>query len=252
MIWIIIIFLIATIPPTNCCIIISPIIIHQPQFTIPYLATPLNRLGERAGGCHLAEGGVGVGGGDTAFRRVELADILGEIRTVCVPCAVDSDGQRAGGNGLGGIPGHEPHHRVMAAGEVDAGNLQIPPVDVSLVQRYGAVDTNFLKATAPHEIVGAFNDRAGVIVHEAHGAVFGVVDSCPNTGIGHDEGLVPVSVELRGECFLRIFLNGGVLIERVGGVNGRVITFHSGGAVANVIVGVLVLRAIDLCRLISC
>ena len=66
---------------------------------------------------------------------VYLADVLRQIPAIGVPCAVELNSQRAGGDGLGGIPGNEPKPRVVATGEVDAGNLQIPTVQVTLVER---------------------------------------------------------------------------------------------------------------------
>ena len=79
-----------------------------------------------------------------------------------------------------GSPSYKPKPQVVAAGEVNAGNLQVTTVQIALVQRDGAVYGYLLEAATAHGIVGAFNDRAGVIVHEAHGAVFGVVDYPPN------------------------------------------------------------------------
>ena len=39
----------------------------------------------------------------------------------------------------------------MAAGEVDAGNLQIAPIDVALVERDAAIDAHLLVGSAPIE-----------------------------------------------------------------------------------------------------
>ena len=65
---------------------------------------------------------------------------------------------------------------MVAAGEVDAGNLQIATVDVALVERYTAVDCHLLVGSAPHRIVGAFHHSAGVGIRECNRAIFGVVD----------------------------------------------------------------------------
>ena len=130
----------------------------------------------RAGGSHGAEGRVGVGGGDSTFCGVELADVLGEIPAVCVPRAVDSDSQRASGYGLGGVPRHEPHDRMMAAGEVDTGDLQIAAVDVALVERDAAVDGYLFEGSSPHGIVLTFDNRVAFTVGEGNRAIFGVID----------------------------------------------------------------------------
>ena len=87
-------------PPAIHGIIISPIIIHQPQFAIPHLAAPLDGLGNVTGGSYLTEGGIGVGGGDITVGAVELADVLGEVPAIGVPGAVKLDSQRAGGDRL--------------------------------------------------------------------------------------------------------------------------------------------------------
>ena len=52
----------------------------------------------------------------------------------------------------------------MAAGEVDAGNLQIAPIDVALVERDAAIDAHLLVRAAAHRIVGAFHHSAGVSI----------------------------------------------------------------------------------------
>ena len=60
-------------------IIIPIVIIHQSQLFIVELATPLNRLGDVAGGGDGAEGGVGVGGADVAGGAEDLAHVFGEV-----------------------------------------------------------------------------------------------------------------------------------------------------------------------------
>ena len=67
----------------------------------------------------------------------------------------------------------------MAAGEVDAGNLQIASIDVALVERDAAIDAHFLVSAAALRVVGAFHHGAGVGIREDHGAVLGVVSALP-------------------------------------------------------------------------
>ena len=62
---------------------------------------------------------------------VELADVLGEVPAVGVPGSVELDSQRAGGYGPRRVPGDKPQGRVVAAGEVNAGDLQIAPVSIT-------------------------------------------------------------------------------------------------------------------------
>ena len=54
---------------------------------------------------------------------------------------------------LGRIPGDEPQGRVVAAGEVDTGNLQVAAVDVALMKRHIAIDHNPLDSAAAHVVV---------------------------------------------------------------------------------------------------
>ena len=46
------------------------------------LTTPLNRLGDTAGACYLAEGGVSIGGCDTTAGGIQLTDVLGQVPAV--------------------------------------------------------------------------------------------------------------------------------------------------------------------------
>ena len=87
----------------------------------------------------MPEGRVGVGGGDGAAGGVELADILGELPAVGVPGTVNLDSQRTCSDGRRGVPSDIPEGGVVAAGEVDAGNLQVTAVDVTLVEGYIAI-----------------------------------------------------------------------------------------------------------------
>ena len=115
------------------------------------------------------------------------------------------DGQGAGSDGLGGIPGDEPKTRVVAAGEVDAGDLQVTAVQITLVQRDGAVGGYLLEAAAAQAIIGAGNHGVGGFIGEADGAVLCIVDGGPDAGLGLDERLVTVGIEDGREaevCFI--------------------------------------------------
>ena len=93
------------------------------------------------------------------------------------------DGQRAGGYWLGGIPGDEPECRVVAAGEVTAGDLQVASVEVSLMERYFSVYCYLFGRAAAHVVIGAFDDRVRLCIGEAHGAVFGIVGFGDTTAV---------------------------------------------------------------------
>ena len=98
------------------------------------LTTPLNRLGDVTGGCYGAVGGVGVGRADVAGGAEDLAHVFGEVESVGVPGAVFLDGERAGSDGLGGIPRNQPQGGMIGAGEVYTGNLQVATVNEPLVR----------------------------------------------------------------------------------------------------------------------
>ena len=68
----------------------------------------------------------------------------------------------------------------MAAGEVNAGNLQVTTVQIALVQRDGTVYGNHLECSSAHAIIGAGNHGTGRLIGEADGAVLCVVDYPPN------------------------------------------------------------------------
>ena len=159
------------------------------------------------------------------------------------------DSQRAGGYRLSRIPGNEPKARVVAAGEVNAGDLQVTTVQVTLVQRDCAVGGYLLEAAAPHGIVGALNYRAGVGVGEAHRTVFSVVDSRPDAGLGLDARLVTVSVEDGREGEVSVILGARdvrVLVKLVSLVEGVIACLHRHTAIAHVVVVIAVSFAIHL------
>ena len=195
----------------------------------------MDGLGGAACGGDIAVGGVGIGGVDVTGGAEYLAHVLGEVKAVGVPCAVLLDSQRAGSDGLtrrhpiaasplrgklasrfvqspsepsgalGRIPSDEPKPRVVAAGEVDAGDLQVTAVQIALVQRYGTVDVYLLEAATAHAVVRAGDHGTGGFVGEADGAVLCVVDGGPDAGLGLDERLVTVGIEDGREaevCFI--------------------------------------------------
>ncbi len=110
------------------------VVVDEGQLGVIELAAPLDGLGGAACGSDGAVGSVGIGGGDVTGGAEYLAHVLGEVKAVCVPCAVLLDGQRTGGDALRGIPCDEPEGGMVAAGEVNAGNLQVAAINIALVQ----------------------------------------------------------------------------------------------------------------------
>ena len=220
-----------------------PVVVHEAEFWLPHLTTPLDGLGNGADGCYGAVGGVGVGSGDVAGGAEELTDVLGEVEAVGVPCAVLLDSQRAGGDGLRGVPRNEPEAGMGGAGEVAAGNLQVASVQIAPVERYCAVDGYFLEAAAPHAVIGAGDHGADGFIAEADGAVFCVVDGSPNAGFGLDARLITVGIEDGREAEACFILRAGdvrVLVKRVSLIEGVIACLHRHTAVANVVVVIAV------------
>jgi len=134
---------------------------------------------------------------------------------------------------------------VVAAGEVDAGDLQVAAIDVALVERDAAIGCYLLVCAAAHAIIGAFNDCIAFAVREARRAVFCVVDGAPDICFGLDKRLVPVGIELRDVRCGTIFRDGGVLVERVGIVHRCCVVLQRELPIAYVVVGVLIFLAAD-------
>ena len=181
-------------------------------------------------------------------RAEYLTDVLRQIPTIGVPCAVLADGKRASGYRLRRIPGDKPQAGMVTAGEITTGDLQVAPVDVTLVQRDTAVDCNLLRGAATHVVVFAMDACAAAAVDfcEIRGAVFGIVAHRPDTGGGLYAGLVASFIVGWDEIGDIIHREHGVLVERVALVAGDFFrVFLCGGAVADVVVGVAIAAVVD-------
>ena len=124
----------------------------------------------------MPEGCVGVGGGDSSGGGVELADVLGEVPAVCVPSAVDLDGQRTRGDRLRRVPRYVPQGRVGGADEIQRGDLQVFPVNIALVERYATVDHHLFVGAAALSVVRTFHHGIALAIRESHRAIFCVVE----------------------------------------------------------------------------
>ncbi len=115
------------------------VVVDEAELAIEELAGPLYGLFDTASRRTVgalawqAIGGIGIAGAKGAVGAVYLADVLGEIPAVGVPGGILLERQRAGGDGLRGVPGDVPQRGVVAAGEVDTDYLQVTSVDVALV-----------------------------------------------------------------------------------------------------------------------
>ena len=93
------------------------VVIDQAEFSVAVLARPLDGLGDISLRCGFAVGGVGVAGAKGTVVAVYFADVLRQIPAAGVPGGILLEGQRAGGYGLGRIPGDEPQAGVSGSGE---------------------------------------------------------------------------------------------------------------------------------------
>ena len=170
-----------------------------------------------------------------------LPHVLGEVPAVGVPGAVLLDGQGAGGDILGRVPGDEPDAGMGGTKEVAACNTADgckagwttrgavlprrgePPMgrrrinlQVALVEGDSAIGCDFLGGSAAHVVIGTFLAHAVVVLGKEHGAVLGIVGHVPDSCARLDSRLVAVKVVGWGEGAFRFF-DGGVLVEPVGG-----------------------------------
>ncbi len=72
-----------------------------------------------------------------------------------------------------------------------------------------------------HVVVGAFHHGFGAFIDEAHRAVFRIVGDLPDAGGCPDQCLIAVRVVNRFKGGFFSALDGGVLVERAGCVDGR-------------------------------
>lgn len=195
----------------------------------------MNRLLNITGACDFTIGGIGVGGGDVTGGAEDFAHVLGEVKTVGVPCAILLDGQWASGYGLGRVPRDEPHGVERGARQVDGCDLEVVAVEEAQMAGGAAVAFLTLEHAAPHIVVVGGDDGGAVRTLEAHGAVECVVRCQTNARACLDSGLVAVKV-IRG---LEI-VNRGVLVQVIALIFGAACHaragFNSGGAVADVII----------------
>ncbi len=211
------------------------------------LAAPLDGLGDGTGGCYFAKRSVGIGGVDVAVGAKHFAHVLGEVEAVGAPGAVLLDGQRARGYRLRGVPQQQPHHRMMTAGEVDAGNLQITAVNIALVEHDLATGNHLLVTAAAHVVVAAMHRREvtlSILRGEVGGAVLVVVGDGPAAGACLHAGLIAVGIKLRQEETFIILHNAGVLVERIRRVDGCFLSLHGKFSIADVIIRIAVGNAV--------
>ena len=247
------------------------VVVDKAEFGVVVFAGPLEGLGDITSRCDCAVGGVGIGGADVAGGAVDFADVLRQIPAVGVPGAALLDGQRARGDGLGGVtrrhhiagsplrgkhalqfvqspsepsgafPGDIPQCRVGCAGEVERCNLQVAPVDVALVQRDTAVGGYLLRCAAAHVVVFAMDAcaAAGVYLGKIRRAVLGIVADGPDVGAGLHAGLVAGGIRHAGGTPGNIGHRGGGIAPairlRVDDTAGGVLARGGGGDTCRVL-----------------
>ena len=137
---------------------------------------------------------------------------------------------------------------MCCAGEVERCDLQVAPVDVTLVQRDTTIGGHLLGSTTAHVVVFAMDACAAAAVdfREIRGAVLCIAAHRPDTGGGLYAGLVASFIVAWDEVGDIIHREHGVLVERVALVAGDFFrVFLCGGAVADVVVGVAIAAVVD-------
>ena len=137
---------------------------------------------------------------------------------------------------------------MCCAGEVERCDLQVAPVDVTLVQRDTTIGGHLLGGTTAHVVVFAMDACAAAAVdfREIRGAVLCIAAHRPDTGGGLYAGLVASFIVAWDEVGDIIHREHGVLVERVALVAGDFFrVFLCGGAVADVVVGVAIAAVVD-------
>ena len=191
------------------------------KFVVIYLT--LYRPGDVVGGGYLPIGRVGVGGADVAGGAEYFAHVFGEVEAVGVPGTVFLDGERAGSDGLGGVPRDHPQGGVIGAGEVATSLRGVAALAWQagitgsshhsgqslrwrMVWGDSAGATNDLfEHTAAHEVIVAFHgEEIPLFIHagEVRRAICSIVVECPISRFCPDVELVAVFIKYRGEYFL--------------------------------------------------
>ena len=132
------------------------------------------------------------------------------------------ENQRPGGDGFRGVPNVGVEEGVI--GTTELLDAEVVVVDEAL-KRFLAILHRAHFDTAAHAVKG--HGDHGVAGLPTNGAIFGIVQNRPNAGLGLDESLIAIVVVLWREV-----INGGVLIEVVGGVG----LAFGGGTISDVVV----------------
>ena len=147
------------------------VVVDQCGFRVVVFGRPLERLGNVSGSGDRAERRVTVARADVAGGPEDFADVFRDVAAVGVPRAVFLDRERARRRRLRRIPGHEPKGGVPGARQIHARDLQIPAIDVAVMERDRSRDRHFFEAAAALAVVAALDHGLRFRVFEAHRAV---------------------------------------------------------------------------------
>ena len=129
---------------------------------------------------------------------------------------------------------------MTGASEVAASNLEVAPIQESLVQRDSSVGCYLFGGTAALGIVTTLDDNGFVLAGEATWAIFCVVLHAPDTGGGLYKRLVAICIKGGGEI-----THGGVLIKIVSLIRRDFLTLGSKIAISDIVVGVAIAAVVD-------
>ena len=212
----------------ECGRVVAEVVVNEVEFGIVMFRRPLEGLGDVAGFRYRAEGSVAVRRADVAGGAEDFADIFGNVVAVGEPRAVFLNGKRTRRRRLRRIPGNEPKSRMRRASQIKRRNLQIPAIDVAVVQRRCSRDRHFLLEAAALRVISAFDDRLRFRILKAYRTIFSIIFNRPRSRRSLNLCYIPILIVARikhGEhrvhgvaflCVLRVLcVNFRVLIQRV-------------------------------------
>ena len=177
----------------------AEVVVDEVEFGVVVLRGPLEGLGDVAGFRYVPERSVGIRRADVAGGTEDFADVFREVVAVGEPRAVFLNRERTRRRRLSRIPGDEPQSGMCRARQIERCDLQVPAIDVAVVQRRRSRNRHFLFKTATLGIVSAFDDGLRFRVLKTCRTIFTVVGDAPRSRGGLNRSHVPVCVTTRIE-----------------------------------------------------
>ena len=157
------------------------VVVNEIEFGVVVLRRPLEGLGDVAGSGDRAERSVGICCTDVAGRSEDFTDVFREVVAIGEPRAVFLNRKRTRRRRLRRIPGYEPKSRMRRASQIKRRDLQIPAIDVAVVQRRRSRDRYFFEVATTLRVVAAFHCCIRFFITETHRTIRAVVGDLPRS-----------------------------------------------------------------------